>query len=246
MSVAGAELARFAPTLTRVHADAGGALEVWRASLDLSPSSAGALAALLAPDERDRAQRLRSPVDHDRFVAGRALMRLLVARRCGRPPAELRLVTGPHGKPRLAGDPPALAFNLTRSGGVALVAISSAGEVGIDVELDGVIPEALEIARRRFTAAEAAAIAQAEDPERSQTFLRCWTRKEAVVKAVGEGLGAPLDSFAVSVEPGAAELVSAPSRPRVPSRWRLLDLSDSGQGYHAAAAVCSPALSEDV
>ena len=156
---------------------------------------------LLDSDERERASRFRHPRHAARCAAARCLLRRLLAAYVGEEPGRLRIETGPHGKPRLGGlhGGHPLRFNLSHAGGRAIYAVTSQTEVGVDLEALREIPDALEMAERFFSADEARSLRGFSVGERGPAFLRCWTRKEAFVKALGQGLSHPLDTFSVSL-----------------------------------------------
>lgn len=183
-------------------------LDLWRLPLALPPARLAALAELLSPEERTRAERFRPPGAYGRFVAAHGQLRLLLAAALGASAAELRFEAGPHGKPALTPPwrdrAPGLSFNLSHSGEQGLLGIGRCPALGVDLERLRPQPQAQALAARYFAAPERADLAavagsQAEAP----TFFNCWTRKEAFVKAQGLGLAWPLDSFAVTCLPEA-------------------------------------------
>jgi 4'-phosphopantetheinyl transferase len=193
------------------------------------------MARLLAPDERRRADAYRLEPHRARFVVGRALLRILLGRYLQAAPEDLRFDYGEFDKPMLPGGP---SFNLSHSGAVALYAFSGAGEVGIDVELYDERPASEGIAERFFSPAEVSALRSLPAQMRSHAFLACWTRKEAFVKARGDGLSLALDSFDVTLAPGVpAALLRTAWSSEEPRRWQLQDLSDPEAGYVAAVAI---------
>lgn len=137
---------------------------------------------LLSADEHDRAARLRQPVHRQRFVLAHAFLRRKLGERLGHHPAALRFGHGPEGKPLLAG----LHFNLSHSGDLAVLALSTRHPVGVDIEALQPI-DALGLARAHFAPSEAALIADLDDP--LAAFYRLWARKEAALKAHGLGIG---------------------------------------------------------
>jgi len=163
---------------------------------------------------------------------------------------EIRFEYGRHGKPRLAvglvsASQPDLRFSVSHSGELALIALTVGREVGIDLEYVDREIHFEGIARRFFTAAEITALLHLPPEMRRSGFFLCWTRKEAVLKARGEGLAASLDSFSVSLVPGeSARLIAADwDQPQV-ERWTLCDLAiDSGV---AAAVACQGPVAEIV
>ena len=127
---------------------------------------------------------------------------------------------------------------MSHSEDVALIALSPDVPLGVDVEAIRPLPDLLDIASRNFTSAETEVIASAPPDERDLAFFLCWTRKEAFVKATGAGIfRQPLQSFAVSVDPGAGPVrLEIPGHDAEAGRWRLVSL-DAGPGYAAAVAA---------
>lgn len=146
-------------------------------------------AALLSPDEHARASRFRKAADAAAYVACRGLLRMLLGAFLGRDPGALRFTYGPHEKPRLRDN--ACAFNVSRSSGLAVIAICSAGSLGVDVEgiREDVDVDAL--AKEFLSPREQAQLAAAGSSERTRSFFRLWVRHEARVKASGRGLVVP-------------------------------------------------------
>jgi 4'-phosphopantetheinyl transferase len=214
-------------------------VHLWWIRLDVPEARLRELAASLNADERERAARFRRPEDRDRFIAARGSLRTTLSRYLGMAPAAIRFTYGPHGKPALethSGQAP-LTFNLSHSRGLALLGVTLDRRIGVDVEW--IRPEFAteETAVRYFAAGEVAALRSVPPAERAAAFFRCWTRKEAYLKAIGKGLLLPLDSFEVSLRPDdAAALLSARDDPAAPQRWDLRDL-DAGAGCAAALAV---------
>jgi 4'-phosphopantetheinyl transferase len=212
----------------------GADVHVWTACLD--DLSEAALRAPLPADERARAGRFHFERDQRRFVAGRGLLRVLLGRYLEADPASLRFGYGPQGKPFLEeyGD---LRFNVSHSGGLALLAFTHGREVGVDVERERPLPEWKDIAGRYFSAWEATELGRLPADERGAAFFRCWTRKEAFIKATGEGLSRPLDAFCVSLAPGEpARLRRVVGEPEAVRRFRLEDLRPA-PGFAGALAV---------
>jgi 4'-phosphopantetheinyl transferase len=193
--------------------------------------------ALLDDEERARSTRFARPPDCRRFVLAHAALRLFLARCLGIHPTAVRYETGVHGKPRLGPGLPLLEFNLSHSGGLGLLAVARDRSVGVDVEQLRDLPDALNIADAHFSAAEREVLRSLPPAEQRSAFFRCWTRKEAVIKAVGEGLGRPLDSFDVDLAPGSmAALTQLDGRSGNAAGWSLRDLT-APAGYEAAGAV---------
>jgi 4'-phosphopantetheinyl transferase len=181
-------------------------VDVWPVWLTASPDVAQALRALLSPDEASRAARFVFDRDRLRYELSQAALRLLLSPYLNTAPRKIAFSFGPKGKPAVAG----VAFNKSHSGLIALYAVTSGCEVGVDVGVDlGIdvellrhLPDADRIAASFFHPAEANEILSFTDPAaRQEAFFRCWTRKEAYVKAIGDGLHIPLDQFQVTLLP---------------------------------------------
>ncbi|HSB62056.1 MAG TPA: 4'-phosphopantetheinyl transferase superfamily protein [Vicinamibacteria bacterium] len=210
-------------------------IHVWKVGIDGTDSVRWALA-LLSEDERGRAAGFARERDRRRFALTRAALRVLLAGYLGRSPRELVLACGRGGKPRLA--EARLRFNVSHSGTLALLAFAFDREIGVDLEEERELPDALCIARRFFAPAERRALASLAEAEVIPAFFRCWTRKEAFIKATGGGLSHPLDSFEVSFaradEP--APLLRVRGTPRETAPFRLAPLSPGPRFAGALAA----------
>ena len=217
-------------------------VDFWRLPLGWPPEEAVRLRQTLSADESGRAARFHFDRDRDRFTAARALLRAVLALYLRTEPERLRFAYGPRGKPSLAADAAgggdALRFNLAHSHELALVAVARGREVGVDLEHVRADFATAEVAERFFSPREAAALrALPEGGPRVEAFYRCWTRKEAFIKATGEGLSFPLSAFTVSLAPGEpAALLACDTDGGQTRRWTLVDL-EPGAGYLAAAAV---------
>jgi len=200
---------------------------------------ARAATALLSDAERQRASRFVFDRDRDRFIVARARLRQLLGARLGTRPESVALVYGAHGKPALA---PWLAdsdlrFNLSHCDDVTLYAFSRGHEIGIDVEAVRVMPDADAIAARFFSHREQQAYRALEPRDRPLGFFQCWTRKEAFVKAIGDGLSYPLDRFDVSLTPGEpAKILRVEDTPGDCCGWRMESLSPA-PGFVAAVVI---------
>jgi 4'-phosphopantetheinyl transferase len=210
-------------------------VHVWRCSLSRRPGEVARLRELLSADERGRADRYRFERDRSRYIVGRGTLRLLLARYLDAEPVELKIGYGEFDKPHLDGGP---SFNLSHSGAVALYAFTAAGELGIDVELEGTDLSREMIAERFFSPAEVSALRSLPPAVQPRAFLTCWTRKEAFIKARGEGLSLALDSFDVTLAPDVpAALLRTEWCSEEAGQWSIEDLSDRRAGYIAAVAL---------
>jgi 4'-phosphopantetheinyl transferase len=213
-------------------------VHVWRGSLDHAEPILARLRHLLSDDELARADRFHFERDRSRYISGRGQLRMLIGAHLGLAPDEIRFRYGAYEKPHLPGKQ--MWFNVSHSGSVVLFALTRIGEVGIDVELDDANFARERIAERFFSAREVAVLRSLPAELQARAFLSCWTRKEAFIKARGDGLALPLDSFDVSLAPGQrATLLRTEWSGREPTEWSLSDLSDRGAGYIAAIAVRS-------
>ena len=214
-----------------------GEVHVWRASLDVPWS--WRLDEALSLEDRARADRFRFESDRRRFCLARASLRLILGRYLNQKPGRLQFDAGPFGKPFLASNKgePAIRFNLSHSHRMALIAITREREVGVDIEFMRPNFVTEEVVKHFFSQAEVEAFAAIAPAYKTQAFFDCWTRKEAYIKARGEGLSCALDSFDVSLGPGTrAALLDNRFDPAEVSRWRLQDLFPV-PGYAAAIAV---------
>jgi 4'-phosphopantetheinyl transferase len=213
-----------------------GEIHVWQAFI-APRNDWDSLERTLSADERLRAERFHFDADRQRSIAARGILRRLLGQYLRVAPTELAFRYGPQGKPELAAAATAsVSFNLAHSGDLAMYAFARDRRLGIDVERLREVPEAQIIARNHFTPAESRQL-RPPGAGLQASFFRLWTRKEAVIKAVGTGVSTPLDEFDVS---SAAPIgtswqrVGVPSQPR--PEWYVCDLP-AAAGYCAALAV---------
>lgn len=215
-----------------------GTVSVLRFGLDYPDPIIQRMAELLAEDELARADRFAFPRLRGRYVAGRAALRIGLGSMLGIPARDVVIAYGPNGKPTLADSRSPLRFNLSHAGGVALLAITALGDVGIDIEAIDPSLELDTIAERMFSARELAAYLDHDPVARVGAFFRCWTRKEAFIKATGEGLAARLDGFDVTLSKDETRLLRLFGL-NDPGDWTLLDLP-TGPGFTGALAIHAP------
>ena len=209
-------------------------VHVWFADID---RASDADRQVLSLDERTRADRFRFERDRDRFTAARATLRRMLAFYLGDEPRRYEFGYGEQGKPFLAGTFAAsrLEFNLAHAQGLAAYAFGSGRRVGVDIEVVRPMADADEIAGRFFSAREAEDLRGVRAEEKSGAFFNVWTRKEAFVKAVGEGLSYPLDRFEVSL--GASGRLTKVEVSSVgPDDWSLVEV-EAPPGHVAAVAA---------
>ena len=199
-------------------------IDVWSWRLGASEPQLARLIRLLSPDELGRAKRLAFAEHRTRFIVGRARLRQILARYLLMRPEAIRFNYGTHGKPLLSRYRKAPSFNLTHSGPLAALALSRCGAVGIDLEQ--LRPVGAEISLRFFTEGEKAVLAQLSGRHWLDAFYKCWTRKEAVLKADGKGLigGLAMSDVALASDPISDRLKFPNRKPGSPPRWLLYDL----------------------
>jgi 4'-phosphopantetheinyl transferase len=214
-------------------------VHLWRASLDQPEPGVRQLVGTLCDDERARAERYRFEQDRRRYIVAHGALRAILGRYLGLPPHQVQFSYGPHGKPYLSqgSSRSPLQFNLSDSHELALYAFTRGRRIGVDLEHVRPMPDADQIAARFFSPRENAAWQALPPDQRQGAFFRCWTRKEAYVKALGEGLAQPLDEFDVTLAPGEpARLLHVEGDPQAAARWTLTTLVPA-PGYAAALAV---------
>lgn len=218
-----------APSLLSLPA---GEVHVWRHRLEQPQELQETFLRTLAEDERARANRFHFDKHRRHFVAGRGFLRALLARYLNTTPEEVQFAYGPYGKPVLDGEhrENTLRFNASHSGDWAVYAFVQDHEIGVDVEHIKPDFETEGIAERFFSALEVQTLYALADEEKPAAFFRCWTRKEAYIKALGSGLSHPLDSFDVTFAPGEPAALSRAEG------WSLFDL-DVAPEYAAALAI---------
>jgi 4'-phosphopantetheinyl transferase len=197
-------------------------IHIWRAYLDCGDSVLRKFETTLAPDEKSRANHFIFLPGRRSFIAARGILRELLGQYLNRPPDEVEFSYHPQGKPFLR-DPShqSFHFNISHSHGMALFSFAWGRELGVDVEL--VKPDFAgdEIAKRYFSPDEFIELQALPPSLRAQGFFRCWTLKEAYIKARGGGLNIPLDSFHVSFTPGQPQLLRSDDS----ARWNLCSLA---------------------
>ena len=211
-------------------------VNVWTRSLRISTPVETGSYELLSTDEQERAARFRIERPRNDFIQTRGTLRILLARYLGTKPQDLTFEYSEYGKPLLNG-PCDVRFNVSHTDGLALIAFVRKREIGIDVEKIRPGPDARKLADRFFSDGERRSLENLSGGELQAAFFRCWTRKEAYIKAKGEGLSLPLHQFDVSVaadEPQA--LLATRPDPCEADRWSVCDLPTS-RGYAAALAV---------
>lgn len=216
---------------------ARGDIQCWLIALDRPADDA-----LLSADERARADRFHFDHDRRRFVAGRVARRMVLARYLGRSAAALRFEETEYGRPFIDGAP--VNFNMSRSQDWALLAVSTGDVIGVDLEAIKNEEDLSSVAKDNFSSVELAALSVLQGEAWTKGFYNCWTRKEAVVKAIGAGLSIPLNQFDVSLASGeGAKIIRAGSQASPAQGWTLSAFKPL-DGYCAAVAsdIAAPKL----
>jgi 4'-phosphopantetheinyl transferase len=223
---------------------ADGEIHVRAASLQLAAEQLAGLADTLSAAEKERAGKFKFDRHRNRFIAGRGWLRATLAAYLQTNPARLDFVYSVQGKPALSPefDPAQIHFNLAHSEDLALLAITRIGPVGIDVERIRQVKDAAELVARFFCARENELFQQLPASEKPAAFFNLWTRKEALLKATGEGIGKALSEVEVSFLPGEpARLVGIAGDADRAAQWRLHELSPA-PGYVGAVAIQAPSV----
>ncbi len=212
-------------------------VHVWRVDLSVADTRVPTLEGVLSLDERARAARVSRGENRRRFVVSRAVLRCLLSQYAEVAPEQLRFGYGPHGKPGLesTGLAQGLGFNVSHSGDVILYAVARGRSIGIDVEYERPRSNFMRIAERFFSIEECEALHAFPERDRPSAFYRCWTRKEAYVKARGDGIAAGLDTFSVSIDEEPC-LLRSDEGPAEVARWSMVDIVVE-DGY--VSALCA-------
>jgi 4'-phosphopantetheinyl transferase len=192
---------------------------------------------ILGQDEQQRAARFYFPHLTRNFVVDHGRLRLILAAYTRSQPENLLFAANKFGKPELANPIGSLRFNLSHTEGMTLLAVCRNSPVGIDVEAVRTMDDWRAVAQSHFSPREIAALHSTTEPDQQNAFFRCWTRKEAFLKAHGLGLSIPLDSFAVSLaRDEVPSILECTWDPDEVERWSLFSL-DLGQGFAGALVI---------
>ncbi len=211
-------------------------LHIWRVDLHPSPQAAGIEREMLSPAETDRMEKFQFEPDRYRFIVSHCALRIILSRYLDIAPQQVQYQYTDKGKPSLV---PAtgLFFNLAHSGELALVAVGLHSQIGVDVEFIRMVDDLDQLAKSCFSQSEFQAFQQTPAALKQRVFFNGWTRKEAYIKAVGDGLSIPLDQFDVSMLPEESPmLLSIASHPDEVNQWSMQDIP-VGDDYAACIAI---------
>ncbi|RZK13103.1 MAG: 4'-phosphopantetheinyl transferase superfamily protein [Flavobacterium sp.] len=198
---------------------------IWRVDLELDECLQSSLLKLLSPDEKDRARKFCFVKDSRNFIVARGILRSLIGNYLEINPSDISFQYSKFGKPSIA-DNNSLQFNISHSQNMALFGFTKKFTIGVDVEFVNPNIEVRDIAANFFSRKEIQNLFALPAEQQTLGFFNCWTRKEAFIKAVGEGLSFPLDQFEVSLEPDKpAKLLATDWNPKAVSKWSMYSLA---------------------
>jgi len=213
----------------------GNEVHIYSSSLELTADKLIESESLLSPDELQKAYRYKFEKDRNHYITGRAILRNILCKYLNQSPDKITFSYSEKGKPFIKDSP--IKFNLAHSRDKAVFAFAKDVEVGIDIEYMRELPDALQIAKRFFSDDEVNEFLKVSEDNIRSAFFNCWTRKEAFIKAVGEGLSFPLKDFTVTLMPGVnPEIKWIKDKDDEVKEWSLVNIQ-ADQNYVSSLAV---------
>jgi len=214
-------------------------VHIWLAHLNWPKDKFSVGFQFLSKEEQARAERFVRQQHRERYIASHAVLHQILSRYVGCSPGEIQFYHNDCGKPYLANSPQGLnlQFNMSDSKDYALYGVMLDNEIGVDLEYMKPKVELENIAKRFFSSGEYQSLLALPASQRLQAFYRCWTRKEAYIKVIGQGLSFSLSRFTVNLKPEGMDcLVEVDGSPELARSWSLGSIS-SPEHYQAALAV---------
>jgi 4'-phosphopantetheinyl transferase len=218
---------------------AGNEIHVWATALSVAADVLERFSATLSPDEKERANRFKFEKHRNRYIAGRGVLRAILGQYLDVRAADLRFVFSANGKPAFAPDfaGAGIHFNLANTEDLALIAVTRVGAVGVDVECVRQVKDVDELVARFFSPRENALFQKVPDDQKPAAFFNLWTRKEAMLKATGEGITRSLSLVEVSFLPSEpARLLAIAGDATASERWKMWELGPAN-GFVGAVAI---------
>lgn len=213
-------------------------VNIWFIKVDFDADQTKYYESILAVDENEKANRFKFEKDKIVYQTARGILRLLSGKYLNLNPKEIQFEYNEYGKPFYKANKP-LKFNVSHSGERIVIAFILNHEIGVDIEKIKNDFDVLELAQNFFSATEIVALESQPKEELPKAFYRCWTRKEAFIKAEGSGLSFPLDKFAVTLDDDIeAELLETQWNPAEKNEWQLFSFIPA-KGYLGALAVAN-------
>jgi 4'-phosphopantetheinyl transferase len=211
-------------------------VHIWLASQNQEPTEVDSFWNSLSSEEKERAERFHFIKDRHRYIVSHGILRFILGMYLGVDPAYVGYQIGAYGKPSLTDEfcSCRIRFNLSHSGDAVLLGFTRGRELGVDIEKIRTDFATIEIARAYFSPQEILTFQSLPKRLQTEAFYNCWTRKEAFIKAIGEGVSCPLNMFDVTLAPGEpAKLLATRLKGNPVSKWSLVGLN-SGHAYKAA------------
>lgn len=211
-------------------------VHIWNIEANLESNQAELSIDFLSPDEIERASKYKFERDRRVFITARSALRRLLGKYLGIDPTKIGFFYNSYGKPNIIQDKQ-LNFNVSHSEKNIVIAFAKGLGIGVDIEKIKNDFDPMELAENFFSQEEIKALSNHEEESRYRAFYRCWTRKESFIKALGQGLSYPLDSFAVSLDNDhTAQFLKIDGIPDPKKSWQLLSFIPA-EGYIAALST---------